>query len=108
MWLEPGHYGGAAGGGAAARGLVGGAATAGHWSDETLVTAPGPAASTASTLVQVLRGGVGELASPDHPLRGDAPGAPGVPHLHTSLQGSTPASSTEGGEAAARPGVFKS
>ena len=108
MWLELGDYGGAGGGGTDTRGLVGRTATTGHRGDQTVITAPATTrASTASTLVQVLRGRVGQLASSDDPLSGNTPGAPGGPHLSATLQGSAPASRTEGGEAAPRPGVFK-
>ena len=103
MRLELGHYSGAA-----TRGLVGRTAATGHRGDQSVITAPGTAtASTASTLVQVLRGRVGQLATSNDPLSGNTPGGPGGPHLPTTLQGSAPASRTEGGEAAPRPGVFK-
>ena len=101
MWLELADYG-RAGAWCLVRGGDRRAATAGYWGDQTVIAAPAPTfLSTASTLVQVLGGRVGELASPDDPLSGDTPGAPGAPRLHTSLQGSAPSSSTEGGEAAA-------
>ena len=101
MWLELGHNGGAAPGG-----LVGRAAPAGYRGDQTVIAAPATTASTASiaaTLVQVLWGGVGQLASSDDPLRGDTPGAPGVPRLPATLERPAPGPGTECGETAGRP-----